>query len=107
MYIIKYLYQNHKIMNSQLACRVVWPGQLSSDAYTSFLRAGELGCRLCEAWLVSNVATYLWNYSHHCLQQQQQQKQQQKAGLLRALVPVFRPLLASVVAVREHTADAM
>ena len=54
---------------------------------------------------MSNVATYLWNYSHHRLQQQQQQ--QQKAGLLRALVPVLRPLLASVVVVREHTADAM
>jgi tetratricopeptide (TPR) repeat protein len=75
---------------------VAWPGQLSSDAYTSFLRAGELGCSLSETWLVSNVATYLYNYSHHMLQ----------TGSLRPLVPVFRPLLASVVAARGCGANA-
>ena len=72
--------------------RVMWPGQLSADAYASFLRVAELGCSLSETWLVSNAATYLYNYSHHLLQ----------AGSLRSLVPVFRPLLASVVAVRGH-----
>lgn len=65
---------------------------MSSDAYASFLRAGELGCSLREAWIVNNVATYLYNYSHHLL----------KAGSLSGLVFVFRPLLASVVAVMEH-----
>lgn len=63
-----------------------WPAQLSSDAYHSFLRAAELGCSLQEAWLVSNAATYLWNYSHHFLQE----------GRLRELIPVLRPLLSSV-----------
>ena len=45
---------------------------------------------------MSNAATYLCNYSHHLLQ----------AGSLSPLVLVFRPLLASVVAVKEHGADA-
>ena len=76
--------------------RVVWPGQLSSDAYASFLRAAELGCTLREPWLVANAVTYLCNYSSHLLQ----------TDKLSVLVPVFRPLLASVVAVREHDNDS-
>ena len=66
--------------------RVVWPGSLSSDAYSSFQRGGELGVCLCEPWLVANAATYLCNYSQHLLE----------TGALSRLAPVFRPLLASL-----------
>ena len=76
--------------------RVMWPGQLSTDAYASFLRVAELGCSLSETWLVSNAVTYLYNYSHHLLQ----------TGSLKQLVPVFRPLLASVVAAIAHRTNA-
>ncbi len=66
---------------------------ISSDAHKSFLRAAELGCSLGEAWLVANVTTYLWNYSHRAVEQ----------GRLRGLVDVFRPLLASVKQVQLQT----
>ena len=77
--------------------RVEWPGQLSSDAYASFLHAAELGCTLSEQWLVANAATYLYNYSHHLLQ----------SNSLTTLVPVFRPLLANMLTVREHDTHTM
>ncbi|CAI7993280.1 Cilia- and flagella-associated protein 46 [Geodia barretti] len=73
---------------------VVWPGNLSLDAYSSFHRGGDLGVSLGEPWLVANAATYLSNYSQHLLE----------AGALSRLVPVFRPLLDSLTAATQlHT----
>ena len=69
-----------------------WISQLSADANSSFLRAAELGCSLGEAWLVSNAATYLWNYSHHWIKQNKPSK----------LVETFRPLLASIKQAQPH-----
>ena len=63
-----------------------WSSQVSADAHKSFLRAAELGYTLKEPWLVSNAVVYLWNYSHHYLEQ----------GRLSELVEVFRPLLATI-----------
>ena len=77
-----------------LVIRVVWPGNLSSDACSSFHRGGDLGVSLGEPWLVANAATYLSNYSQHLLE----------AGALSRLVPVFRPLLDSLTAATQlHT----
>ncbi|XP_028324506.1 cilia- and flagella-associated protein 46 isoform X2 [Gouania willdenowi] len=44
-----------------------WIQALSAHATSNFLRAGELGEEIGAPGMVTNTATYLWNYNNHLL----------------------------------------
>ncbi|XP_047458245.1 cilia- and flagella-associated protein 46 isoform X2 [Mugil cephalus] len=60
-----------------------WIQALSTYATSSFLRAGELGARIKEPWVVANAAIYLWNHNSHLLAE----------GEYQCLLPTFQKLV--------------
>ncbi|XP_030298554.1 cilia- and flagella-associated protein 46 isoform X3 [Sparus aurata] len=71
-----------------------WIQALSAYATSNFLRAAELGAEIRETWVVSNAATYLWNYSSYLL----------AAGEYTCLTPTFQ-ILVEMIRKTEYTGN--